>query len=300
MAGRKKVLVLIAAVFAAAAAIAVALAIGNARKNVPVSREEFLLIYENEVRPQVLMLSQNPGGDWYEEPYEETTLGQHAQALTVKALKGYKAQQQLFSENGLWDFDYEKFVTQWQNQKEDGNPYGVQSYGLYDYYVYLHSAYSLQLMHSYETDPQMLKDYYEQHLNAFMNEDVWKIQIWQTDAADARQMLEQALQGGAPEGVTYTQVTLDADAAKYYPEILALVGDGLEQLKTPGQTIYREDDGQCFLIQSESFTAGQPIPYEECEEVVRNRCKQQMLEQAVAQALENIKVQQQELPVMGK
>ena len=79
-----------------------------------------------------------------------------------------------------------------------------------------------------------------------------------------------------------------------------MVQEDLEQLKNPGQTLYREDDGNCLLIRSAGFTEGQPIPYEECEDVVRNRCRQQMLEQAVAQALEDIKVEQQELPAVGK
>ncbi|MBQ6831362.1 MAG: peptidyl-prolyl cis-trans isomerase [Oscillospiraceae bacterium] len=302
MAGRKKAIVILsAAVLAVAVAVIVLLAVGKPHTPETVSREEFLLIYENEVRPQVLMLSQDPGGDWYTEPYEETTLGGYAQELTVKALKGYKARQQLFRSHGLWDFTYEAFLDQWQNQKDDGNPYGVQAYGLYDYYVYLHSAYSLQLMHSYDPDSAALKEYYEQHKDEFRDTDVWQLQIWQTGSQqDAQKTLEQAARNGSADGVTFTEVTLDADAAKYYPEILALVGDGLEQLKTPGQRIYREADGASFLIQSESFAEGRPIPYEECEEVVRSRCKQQMLDQAVAQALENINVQQQELPAVGK
>lgn len=296
MAKRKGFVIALAAIVVAAVAIALPFAMGKAQKHEPVSREEFLLIYENEVRPRVLILSQNPGGDWYSEPYEDTTLGEYAQSLTVKALKGYKAQQQLFREAGLWDFTYEDFLSQWQSQEKDGNPYGVQAYSQYDYYVYLHSVYSLQLMQAYTVEADAAKRYYTENQNQFMDEDVWVLELWQTDSPNAEALLRQKMQGGEADQVAYSRVTLDADAAKYYPQILALVQDDLEQLKTPGYTQYRETDGTCYLIRSESFTAGQPIPYEECEEVVRNRCRQQMLEQAVAQALEDIMVSQQKLP----
>lgn len=300
MAGKKKAFVILAvAVIAAFAVIAILLGVGKLRKDADVSREEFQLIYENEVRPRVLALSQNPGGDWQTEPYEETTLGAYAQELTVKALAEYKAQQTLFRESGLWDFTYEDFLARWEDQEKDGNPYGVQAYSLYDYYVYLHSVYCLQLMQGYTVEDADARHYYEENLNQFKNADVWELEIWRTDAPANREMLEQAMLGEQAAAVTYEKISLGADAAKYYPQLLALVQEDLEQLKTPGQTVYREDDGTCFLIRSAGFAAGQPIPYEECEDVVRNRCRQQMLQQAVAEALEDITVQQL-LPAAGK
>lgn len=301
MAGKKKGFVILAvAAVAVIAVMTLMFAMGKPESDDSVSREEFLLIYENEVRPRVLILSQNPGGDWYSEVYEETTLGAYAQELTAKALAQYKAQQALFRESGLWDFTYEDFLNRWQNQKQDGNPYGVQAYSQYDYYVYLHSMYSLQLMQSYTVADTDARLYYEENKNQFRNEDVWELEVWQTDSPNGQAVLERAMLGDTAPEVTYSKIKLDADAAKYYPQILALVQDCLEQLNTPGQTLYREANGISYLIRSESFMAGQPIPYEECEDVVRNRCRQQMFSQAVAQALKDITVSQQALPSAGK
>ena len=295
---KKGFVILWAAVVAVAVVIALVFAVGRPQPSV--SREEFLLIYENEVRPRVLTLSQDPGGDWYTEPYENTTLGEYAQELTVNALASYKAQQALFRENGLWDFTYEDFMTRWENQESDKNPYGVQVYSQYDYYVYLHSVYSLQLMQGYAVTEEDAKLYYQENLGEFADSDVWELEIWRTDSPDSKALLENAMLGEQTDAVIYEKVTLDAEAAKYYPQILALVQADLEQLKNPGQTLYREHDGTGFLIRSAGFTASQPIPYDECKDVVRNRCRQQMLRQAIAEALEDITVQQQALPAAGK
>lgn len=281
---------------------AVLLAMGSSKKNTQVSREEFLLIYENEVRPQVLILSQDPGGDWQNEPYGDTTLGQYAVQQTVAALKGYKAQQQVFREYGVWDFSYDSFISQWQGQENDGNPYGVQAYSQYDYYVYLHSIYKLQVMEQLAVEDSAVKAYYEEHLNEFLNADTWVLDIWQVSSQtpEAQAVLEKAMNGEDLEAVSYSQVTINEDSAKYDPELLALLSDAMELLKTPGQSVYRENDQSCLLARSQSFAAGQPKPYEECESAARSRCKQALFEQAAAQALENITVTEQALPAAGK
>lgn len=301
MAGKKKAIIMAVAVLFAAAAAVVLLAMG-ASKQTQVSREEFLLIYENEIRPQVLILSQDPGGDWQNEPYEGTTLGQYAAHLTAEALRRYMAEQQVFRQYGVCDFSYEDFLSQWQSQEDDGNPYGVQAYSQYDYYVYLHSIYRLQVMEQLTVQEAAAKAYYENNIEQFLNADIWVIDVWQVSGQtpEAHSLLENAMRGQNSEEVSYARVTIDEDGAKYHSQLLVTLSDSMEQLKTPGQTVYRENSEVCLLARSQSFAAGQPKPYEECESAVRNRCKQELFAQAAAQALENITVTEQALPETGK
>lgn len=299
---KRTVLWVILGIFLVAAVGIVLLAVGSPNDRVQISREEFLLIYENEVRPRVLVLSQDPGGDWQNEPYGDTTLGQYAAEQTAAALKGYKAQQQVFREYEVCDFSYEVFLDQWQEQENDGNPYGVQAYSQYDYYVYLHSIYQLQVIQKLTVEEAAVKKYYENHLEQFLNADTWVLDVWQVSrqTPDAQTVLENAMNGTSDEDVSYTQVTIDADGAKYHTKLLAAVSDAMEQLKTPGYSVFREDSEVCLMVRSKSYTAGQPKPYEECKDVVRNRCKQELFDQAAAQAFENIIVSEQELPATGK
>ena len=303
MAGKKTQKTVLIAVLAAVAVTAIVLlAMGVSRKNTRVSREEFLLIYENEIRPRVLILSQDPGGDWQQEPYGNTTLGQYALRQTVDAVRTYKAQQQLFRQYGVCDFSFEEFVAQWKSQENDGNPYGVQAYSQYDYYVYLHSIYRLQVIEQLTVEDAAVKAYYEENAAQFLNADTWVLEVWQVtgQTPDAQTVLENAMNGKTGEPVSYAEITVDEDGAKYYSELLVLLSDAMEHLKTPGQTVYRENDQVCLLARSKSFAAGQPKPYEECKDVVRNRCKQELFAEAAEQAFENITVAEQALPEAGK
>lgn len=305
MASRKKYLAVLWVILAVSvvAAVGIALfAVSSPDDSVQISREEFLLIYENEIRPRVLVLSQDPSGDWQNEPYGDSTLGQYAVEQTAAALKGYKAQQQIFREYEVYDFSYDRFLDQWKGQEDDGNPYGVQAYSQYDYYVYLHSIYRLQVIQKLTVEDAAVKKYYENNLEQFLNADTWVLDVWQVSSQtpDAQTVLENAMNGTSSEEVSYVQITIDEDGAKYHAQLLAVLSDAMEQLKTPGCSVFREDGEVCLMVRSKSFTAGQPKPYEECKDVVRNRCKQALFEQTVAQASENIIVSEQELPAIGK
>ena len=305
MASRKKYLAVLWTILAVSIVAAVGIvlfAVSSPDDSVQISQEEFLLIYENEVRSRVLALSQDPAGDWQNEPYGDSTLGQYAVEQTAAALKGYMAQQQIFREYEVYDFSYDRFLDQWKGQENDGNPYGVQAYSQYDYYVYLHSIYRLQVIQKLTVEDAAVKKYYENNSEQFLNADTWVLDVWRvsSETPDAQIVLENAMNGVLNEEVSYTQITIDEDGAKYYAQLLTVLSDAMEQLKTPGCSVFREDSEVCLMVRSKSYIAGQPKSYEECKDVVRNRCKQELFEQAVAQALENIIVSEQELPAMGK
>lgn len=246
--------------------------------------EEFQLIYENEIRPQMLLLSQDPAGDWENEPYEGSTLGQHAKEKTRLALEQYHREQAVFAQYGVCAFTYEGFLTQWQSQGSDGNPYGVQSYSKYDYYVYLHSVYRLQVIEQLDAPEDAVLAYYESNREHFMDAEVWELELWQTHAqlTDGKAVLEAVMNGESREEVSYTRVTIDADGAKYHQELLLLLEDALEQLKTPGQTVYRQTQKMCLLARCESYTPPQYKSYEECKSVAAKRYKQAQYEQLLS------------------
>lgn len=245
-------------------------------------QREYQLIYDNEIRPQMLLLSNDPAGDWENEPYEGTTLGQHARQQTLLALERYQKEQAIFAQYGVCDFSYESFLEQWQSQGSDGNPYGVQSYSQYDYYVYLHSIYRLQVIEQLEAPEADVRAYFESNRELFLDAEVWHLELWQAqDASEA--LLRAAMDGESREDITYTQLRVDADSAKYQQSLLLLLDDAMEQLKTPGQTVYKKDQGTCVLVRSTGYTPPQYKEYEACKDVAAKRYKQAQYEKLLTE-----------------
>ncbi len=248
-----------------------------------ITESEFLMIFENEVRGKILSLaSEENNSNPYESEYNGTTLGQLALTETCKKVYEYVAWQQLFREYEVYDWswkDYGKAYKEKQNNayNTDEIQYGTQSYTKYDYYVYLHSIYRLQVIEKMKSDDDAdaIHDFYLSHGDDFRETDIYVFDRYSVDKTEqnAQQLINDAADGKVAENVDYSKVTLDAYSSKYEEGtgILVDLGEKIYEMNQNGSEAFSENETELLFFRTVSYQQGDIKPYEDCKESVSNR-----------------------------
>ncbi len=251
--------------------------------DIEIPESEFLMIYENAVRGQVLSLADgNDGENLLESEYNGKTLEELALEETCNKVCEYVAWQQLFREYDVYDWSWKEFNKAYKAKQknafaEDEIQYGTQSYTKYDYYVYLHSIYRLQVIEELKSDDDAEKiyDYYLSHGDDFRDTDVYVFDRYSVDKTleNAEQLIRQAADGHRADEVAYSSVTLDAYSSKYDEGLGVLVdlGDNISSMNQSGKEIFTENETELLFFRTASYTRGEIRPYEECKDNVSSR-----------------------------
>ena len=190
-----------------------------------ITESEFLMVFENEVRAEMLgkVAGENLSNPWTV-LYDGKTLKESALDATKDKLLEYVAEQKLFSQYDVCEWTYKDFKDKYAKKlsnaySDDEIQYGTQSYTKYDYYVYLHSIYRIDVEEKLmnETDEQKIYNYYTQNGNLFRDTDVYVFKRYSVDKTmeNASNLIKKAAVGETDDKISVSTVTVDAYTSKY-------------------------------------------------------------------------------------
>lgn len=268
-----------------------------------ITQTEFLMIFENEVRAQMLALvvEDNLENPW-ESIHDGKSLKEQAMEKTCDKVLEYVAQQRLFSEYEVFDWSYEKFKDKYSEKlsnaySDEEIQYGTQSYTEYDYYVYLHSIYRIDVEEKImaDTEEQEIYDYYAANGELFRDTDEYVFQRYSVDKTlpNAEALIKQAAKGDISEEISVSKVTVDAYTSKYDEalEITVDLGDSIYDMQYAGAEIFTENENELLYIKTLNYTQGEIRSYKDCKEIVKDRFSDYKFEEEAAKMKASLKIE---------
>ena len=265
-----------------------------------ITETEFLMIFENEVRAEMLgkVVEDNSPNPW-ESVHNGKTLKELALESTKEKLLDYVAQQKLFSKYDVCDWTYNGFKKKYSEKlsnaySDDEIQYGTQNYREYDYYVYLHSIYRIDVEEKLmaETEEQKIYDYYVQNGDLFRDTDVYVFERYSVDKSyeNAEEIIKKAAKGEISDKISVSTVAVDAYTSKYDEalEMTVDLGEDIYNMQYLGAEIFKENENEFLFIKTVSYTKGEIRNYKDCKELVKDRFSDYLFENSVAETKENL------------
>ncbi len=260
-----------------------------------ITETEFLMVFENEVRADMLgkVIESNATNPW-ESSYNGKPLKELALEATMEKLSDYVAQQKLFSQYDVCEWSYKYFKDKYSKKLSDAYSkdeiqYGTQSYTEYDYYVYLHSIYRIDVEEKLmaETKEQEIYDYYTENGDLFRDTDVYVFERYSVDktAENASDLIKKAATGEIDDKVSVSTVTVDAYTSKY-DEALGMtvdLGEDIYSMQYAGAEIFKENENELLFIKTVSYTKGEIRNYKDCKELVKDRYSDYLFEKKISE-----------------
>lgn len=306
---KKKIIIFLSAILCIALVVVSCVIITSRDKVVikigdtEITDTEFLMIFENEVRAKMLAMAveddlKNP----WESVHNGKTLKELALEATYDKVLDYVAQQRVFAEYDVYDWSYEKFKDKYSEKLSDAYSdeeiqYGTQNYSEYDYYVYLHSIYRIDVEKKIidDTEEQEIYDYYEAHGDLFRDTDVYVFERYAVNKTldNAEALIKQASKGDISPDVSVSKVTVDAYTSKYDEalEMTVDLGEDIYDMQYAGAEIFTENEYELLFIKTLSFTQGEIRSYKDCREIVKERFREYKFEEEASDIKEALKAE---------
>lgn len=264
---------------------------------------EFLMIFENEIRAEMLakVVDSDLKNPW-ESVHNGKTLKELALEATYEKVLDYVAQQRLFAEYDVYDWSYKKFTDKYSEKLLDAYSneeiqYGTQNYSEYDYYVYLHSIYRIDVEKRIinDTDEQEIYDYYEAHGDLFRDTDVYVFERYSIDKTleNAEDLIKKASKGDISPDISVSKVTVDAYTSKYDEalEMTVDLGENIYDMQYEGAEIFTENEYELLYIKTLSYSQGEIRNYKDCREIVKERFREYRFEEETSDIKEALKAE---------
>ena len=268
-----------------------------------IRESEFLMIFENEIRAQMLseVVDKDLKNPW-EYEIDGKTLKEQALDATCDKVLEYVSQQRIFSEYEVFDWSYNKFKDKYSEKlsnaySDEEIQYGTQNYTEYDYYVYLHSIYRIDVENEIlnDTDEQKIYDFYVSFGDLFRDTDVYVFERYGIDKTkeNAKDLIEKASKGDISPDISVSKVTIDAYTSKYDEalELTVDLGENIYDMQYEGAEIFTENEYELLYIKTLSYKKGEIRNYKDCREIVKERFAEYSFDKEIEKIKSTLKVE---------